>query len=167
MALSDDEGVPAVDVPEELLVSGLLGYLTPNSVAFSAPLYRFVVIHRLHAGPLSVMSMNDFDSFVRACVQRMSPTILRNSFSVGQDDRILERQWQMEFYRTATTLVTRLHSVSPDVGRVFGCDGLVDFYVNGNLNWAFELLREGQKSKEHAERFGSDGIYSKIPISRS
>ena len=33
---------------------------------------------------------------------------------------VYERHWQMEFYRAATSLLSSEHTISPDVGAVFG-----------------------------------------------
>jgi len=63
----------------------------------------------------------------------MNPKLLHDSLSVGADGAPLERQWQMEFYRAATVALSDNNSISPDVGRVFGSDGFIDFYINGNL----------------------------------
>ena len=46
---------------------------------------------------------------------------------------------------------------SPDVGRIFGTKGFLDFYVDRSRKWGVELVRDGDKLKEHAERFGLDG----------
>lgn len=48
------------------------------------------------------------------------------------------------------------------MGSVFGCDGKINFYVD-KLDWAIELLREGEDMTEHAERYDSlTGEYKKI-----
>ena len=67
-------------------------------------------------------------------------------------------------YRAATSAVPVDATVSPDVGAVFGSVGFLDFYVNGNLCWGVELLREGDRMKEHSERFAHDGEYKDIPL---
>ncbi len=68
----------------------------------------------------------------------------------------------MEFYRAAASLLSSNHMISPDVGYVFGSNGYLDFYVNGSkLQWGIELLREGQKEKEHSDnRFKKGGAYA-------
>jgi hypothetical protein len=38
----------------------------------------------------------------------------------GKDEKLLERTWQMEFYRAATSLVDSSVCVSPDVRHMFG-----------------------------------------------
>lgn len=65
----------------------------------------------------------------------------------------------MEFYRAATSVLPENNNISPDVGRIFGSNRYVDFYVNGTLQWAIELLREGSKSAEHEDRFKPGGLY--------
>ena len=47
-------------------------------------------------------------------------------------------------YRVASTAVTEDSTISPDVGPIFGASGFLDFYVNGELSWGVELLREGE-----------------------
>ena len=54
--------------------------------------------------------------------------------------------------------------VSADVRAVFGAVGVLDFYVNGDLCWGVELLREGNKISKHAQRFGDGGDYENIPL---
>ncbi len=66
----------------------------------------------------------------------------------------------MEFYRAAASLLSSKQMISPDVGYVFGSNGYLDFYVNGKLQWGIELLREGQKEKEHSDRFKKGGAYA-------
>ena len=43
-------------------------------------------------------------------------------------------------------------NLSPDVGRLFPTNGLVDFYIT-EPQWAIELLIDGVELKEHHERF--------------
>jgi hypothetical protein len=40
----------------------------------------------------------DFEAFIVECVRRWTEQ-LRNSKSLGKSGKLLERQWQMEFYR--------------------------------------------------------------------
>ncbi|KAF8454718.1 hypothetical protein BGX38DRAFT_1171069, partial [Terfezia claveryi] len=70
----------------------------------------------------------------------------------------------MGWYKAATTTVPRHATVSADVGAIFGSVGYLDFYVNGDLNWGIELLREGDRMKQHVKRFIEDGAYAVIPL---
>jgi len=42
-------------------------------------------------------------------------------------------------------------------------NGELDFYVDSDLKWAIEFLREGDKIKEHIQRFTKGGRYRHIP----
>jgi len=68
----------------------------------------------------------------------------------------------MEFYRAAAAQLPYPHCISPDVGVTFGTSGKLDFWVDNDLCWAIELLREGLAMKEHAARFETGGEYEKI-----
>ena len=50
--------------------------------------------------------------------------------------------------------------------QVFGSKGFVDFWVSlsPTTGWAIELLRNGDRSTEHAARFAKGGIYEGMPM---
>ncbi|PKY32555.1 hypothetical protein RhiirB3_420212 [Rhizophagus irregularis] len=91
----------------------------------------------------------------------ISGDILRNTLGFGSDGRLLEQTWQKEFYRIGTQVLGRDHFLSCEVGSVFGCEGKIDFYVD-KLEWAIELLRDGEDMKEHKARFEPSGEYEEI-----
>lgn len=47
---------------------------------------------------------------------------------------------------------------SSETGRTI--KGEIDFFVNGNLMWGIELLKQGTGVGEHIARFGRNGKYS-------
>lgn len=141
-----------------LIRAGILARVKTN-LEFSAPIIRTIFIQRIHGAPREKITSSDFPTFLVGCIQRLRPDTLKSSLSIGADKALLERQWQMEFYRVATTLLPEKAHISPDVGRVFKSEGFLDFYVNGKLQWAIELLREGYKSTEHSDRFEKGGLY--------
>ena len=49
---------------------------------------------------------------------------------------------------------------------VFGVTGFLDFYVNNNLEWGVELLRGGDRMKEHVDHFADREGYEDIPFKR-
>lgn len=104
----------------------------------------------------------DLKTFLFDTFSVMNPKLLNNSSGVGKDNRLLERTWQMEFYRAATQVLPNSVYISPDVGAKFESNGFVDFYVDDGHNWAIELLRDGDKAQNHEDRFKQDGTYSKI-----
>ncbi|KAL6044349.1 Penicillin acylase family protein [Balamuthia mandrillaris] len=139
-------------------------------LVFVAPVIRSVFLHHLYRSPLQKDLTSDFDEFVLNSISRLNPHVLKNTLSRVRDGLPVERQWQMEYYRAATTALPA-NCMSPDVGPYFARRdlrnaGKLDFYVNGELSWAIELLREGSEASQHKARFGPNGIYKDIPISR-
>ena len=49
--------------------------------------------------------------------------------------------------------------ISPDVGRIFATDDVVDFYIS-EPQWLIELLIDGIDMKRHHERFQDDNFFS-------
>lgn len=56
-------------------------------------------------------------------------------------------------------------SIDPEVGYVFqGTFHAVDFYINGNCQWAIEFVVNSDRIQHHMNRFDSEkGVYSAIP----
>ena len=96
----------------------------------------------------------DFKQFIFSVLSFFNPKQLSNTLSLTTKNSLLERQYQMEFYRIGTAILGDTHFVSPDVGRSFHSDGWLDFYVNKMLEWAIELTRDGKNIKNHLARFG-------------
>ncbi|GES73588.1 heat shock protein Hsp70 family protein [Rhizophagus clarus] len=98
-----------------------------------------------------------------AMCNEISGGILRNTLGFGSDGRLLEQTWQKEFYRIGTQILGMDHFLSCEVGSVFGCKGKIDFYVD-KLDWAIELLRDGEDMEDHKTRFGPSGDYEEIVL---
>ena len=92
-----------------------------------------------------------------------SPQVLATTQSKGLDGKKYERIYQDEFYRCCYLLApTRCH---PDIGSIYGSAGFLDFYFNGENQWGYELLRNGDRLKGHFERFDvAEGKYRLIPL---
>jgi len=114
--------------------------------------------HRLEQKPKS------FEEFLIRCLKALKPSYLQNCLGKGREyyreegkskerTRILEQTWQKEFYRIATSQLPQRHFISCDVGHLYGSKGLVDFYINDSLKWMIEIDREGDRLKNHVERF--------------
>ena len=90
----------------------------------------------------------------------MNPKVLQKSKGIGTDGRLLERVWQMEFYRSSMLVLPPGISASVDVGAIYRSKGYLDFYTNDKKrNWAIELLRDGDRLKEHQQGYG---VYAPI-----
>ena len=129
-------------------------------LSFASPLIKDIFVARLLSAPLGDQDFktNDMNSFIENTIRKMRNSAIINSLSRSPDGTLLERHWQNEFYRAASLSLGNRYYISPDVGRVFGSSGFIDFYINGTLKWAIEITREGDKIKEHEERF-TKGIY--------
>eukprot|EP01124_Arcella_intermedia_P034487 TRINITY_DN8560_c0_g1_i4.p1 TRINITY_DN8560_c0_g1~~TRINITY_DN8560_c0_g1_i4.p1 ORF type:complete len:473 (+),score=67.24 TRINITY_DN8560_c0_g1_i4:373-1791(+) len=133
------------------------------SFVLSAPILKMLLTRQLHGVSERSFTRKQIDEFVIETVKRMRPDQLKNSFSVGKDSYLLERQWQMEFYRAATFVLDVDHFISPDVGS----EGWIDFYVDDDFEWGIELLREGYKIGQHASRFENEGVYDSLKLKKA
>ncbi|GMF12413.1 unnamed protein product [Phytophthora lilii] len=78
---------------------------------------------------------------------------------------LLERAWQMEFYKALYLSTPNNCITSADVGDVFESRGVIDLTLYyGDLFWGIELLREGDRLDEHIRRFALDGPYSRLQL---
>ncbi|CAH1762255.1 10895_t:CDS:2 [Entrophospora sp. SA101] len=162
------------DVMTSLLKTGVIFYLDDKGPEF-----------RLREGRVGFISpVNKLLSFFQRCVSmkeplkdgfglqelikealsRINSKALTHNLGRSKDGmRLLERVWQMEFYRAIYSCLPDEMHISPDVGRIFSTDGVVDFYIS-EPQWAIELLIDGIDMKRHHERFQDGGRYSLIPI---
>ncbi|CAG8472335.1 7217_t:CDS:2 [Acaulospora colombiana] len=136
------------------------GYSTIN---FPAPLLRATYLqNRFGSVTRSKSPPNSFKDFIISVFAKMNSKVLQKSLGVGNDCRLLESVWQMEFYCASMQVLPVDIYASVDVGAVFGSVGYLDFYINDQHNWAIELLRDGDKLQEHQQRFQKDGRYTSI-----
>jgi hypothetical protein len=93
---------------ERLVKRGWVFIANGKVLTFTSPIHERTYFITRHSMPHSFKAKDklDFEAFITECVRRMSPEQLRNSKSIGAQDnsdplstRLLERQWQMEFYR--------------------------------------------------------------------
>jgi hypothetical protein len=97
------------------------------------------------------------ETFIVAVVQRFSTAQLRETKSKDTKSRIMEGQWQQEFYRAAASILPSDTVISPEFGREQGIEGQVDFYIS-KYRWMIEILREGLDIPAHEQRFKPEGI---------
>ncbi|CAB4441285.1 unnamed protein product [Rhizophagus irregularis] len=158
---SDDEDAVYLVKTGVLMVVEDNGYLT-----FAAPLLKRAFFQQNYGvSSSSNIIPTDLYQFIvkvfTAMCNKLSGNILRETLGFGSEGRILEQTWQKEFYRIGTQVLGRNHFLSPEVGSVFGCEGKIDFYVD-KLDWAIELLRDGEDMKGHKDRFEPGGKYKEI-----
>jgi len=102
-------------------------------------------------------------TLLKRILELFNPRVFSNTQAIGRDGRRYERIYQDEFYRCCYMLApSKCH---PDVGAIYGSKGFLDFYLDGEHQWGFELLRNGDKLKGHIERFDlASGRYKDIPL---
>jgi hypothetical protein len=128
---------------------------------FASPYLRALYLQRRWGSTTRpAIPPQDFKSFLRGTFTNMNAKAIQNSYCVGADGRLLERAWQMEFYRAATQVLPLDAFISPDVGTYWGSKGYLDFFVDDGRSWAIELLRDGEKASDHKSRF--ETIYKPI-----
>jgi hypothetical protein len=71
----------------------------------------------------------DLGTFIIDVVQRFSPTQLQGTQSKDTQSRIMEAQWQQEFYRAAASLLPHDAVISLEYGKQ-QAQGQVDFYIS-------------------------------------
>ena len=84
---------------QKVLTFGYLHAQPGGLLTFASPIHARVFLMRCHQGVLQGLAVADFKSFIIEAVRRMDPQILRDSKALDKSKRLLERQWQMEFYR--------------------------------------------------------------------
>ncbi|RGB40290.1 hypothetical protein C1646_800026 [Rhizophagus diaphanus] len=150
-----------------LVKTGVLMVVEDNSyLTFAAPLLKRAFFQQNYGVNSSIdIIPTDLYQFIvkifTAMCNKLSGNILRETLGFGSEGRLLEQTWQKEFYRIGTQVLGRNHFLSPEVGSVFGCEGKIDFYVD-KLDWAIELLRDGEDMKGHKDRFEPGGKYKEI-----
>jgi hypothetical protein len=134
-----------------------------NKLDFASPYLRMLYLQRRWGSTIRPTNPpQDFKSFLRGTFTKMSAETIRNSYCVGVDERLLERAWQMEFYRAATQILPLDIFISPDVGTYWGSSGYVDFFVDDDRSWSIELLRDGENASNHKQRFEAGHIYAPL-----
>jgi hypothetical protein len=83
----------------KLLKRGYLHITIDGQLMFPSPIHERAFFMRRHQSPRRVIEYSDFETFLIEVVRRMNPNALCNSLSKDRKGYLLERQWQMEFYR--------------------------------------------------------------------
>jgi hypothetical protein len=156
---------------------------TGNSYTFSSPLVKNLFHYKYISSQGKSIKAKHWDvkdlyDFIKITLSNMNPFTLMTTKAKHNDGFLLERAWQMEFYRAAFTLLpTNEHTISPDVGYIFGIGGgKVDFnspsaqdntlcyYINDSLKWMIELMRESDKDtyNKHINKFKQGGLYENM-----
>lgn len=92
-------------------------------------------------------------SMLKEALSNIDSKILLNSYSQNKySNRLLEKAWHFELYRSICKCLPKDIYVSPEVGKSFTDNGMVDLYIP-RYQWALELLVNGKDFKNHYNRF--------------
>jgi hypothetical protein len=134
---------------------------TLGAVCFLSPAVERLAFFELYASPRARLDVSSLGDFIKRTLFAMRADFLRNNLGVSRTGVLLERVWQAEVYRAATSILPIGTFISHEVGHIFNTRGMVDFYVNDTKQWLIEITRGGDKLREHVDRL--QGIYASIP----
>lgn len=99
------------------------------------------------------------EAFAEAALRRFSPRALSATGRVGASAviRPCEAAYQDEFYRAIRGILGFSTNVTSE-WTTNGDEGRIDFRL-GAVKWGIELVREGDRLREHCERFTANGSY--------
>lgn len=134
---------------------GYLAFATPMHKRF---FHRLAFPSRLQALPVNI----NIDQWLLLVLRTFQPNLLSDAQSGFKEGML-----QHEFWRGASLCLPPTHRVAAEVSRVLKqgtplIAGELDFWVNSTLEWAIELLRQGDRKGEHLERFERDGVYGPL-----
>lgn len=139
-----------------------------KQIKFSSPvMWRYFI--KLRTGHIE--RSKDGPTTLRELIMRVLRSINYTSIyetlgKTKKDDILLERVWQMEFYKAAYCSTSISYVTSVDVGGLFGSSGCIDFTIGyEDVLWGVELVREGRRLDEHIRRFAPHGTYFLLRLS--
>eukprot|EP00727_Mastigamoeba_balamuthi_P012418 m51a1_g78 hypothetical protein (601) ;mRNA; f:246241-248567 len=149
-------------------------FTSDSHYSFSSPLLEKIYVVSLltrfaPSAPIPIKDAKDrgeFENFVVAVLARMRASVMQRCLSVCADLLPNERTWQMEFYLAIAGLLPAPHLIHPDFPvQNKAAAGYIDFYINGAVRWAIELLCQGSKRTEHSDRFIT-GAYALLELNQ-
>ncbi|KAI9089852.1 hypothetical protein DFS34DRAFT_673037 [Phlyctochytrium arcticum] len=154
-----------------LMKVGLLVEVGSIKFAFSSPLAkryycRWLFPKRSPSAPANLKVL------MKQAISDMSSAILRSS-SPGGVDFPKEATFQHLFMQSLAASTPPSCAICPELSTVFPergeepserIAGAIDFYLNGQLRWGVELLRKGDKSGKHMDRFSPSGPYHPLRV---
>eukprot|EP00243_Klebsormidium_subtile_P007513 TRINITY_DN334_c0_g2_i2.p1 TRINITY_DN334_c0_g2~~TRINITY_DN334_c0_g2_i2.p1 ORF type:complete len:886 (-),score=191.20 TRINITY_DN334_c0_g2_i2:530-3187(-) len=136
-----------------------------NKYHLPSQLHFLYLTRELYAGrsTTAVIREQGLFEFIVAVVERFNRAELVYSDSRrAEGEPVYERLYQNLFYYEARRFTPLEVCISPDVGRLYGSNGYLDFLLGTPLLWAVEIMREGKDPDGHLDRFIQGGRYSNV-----
>jgi hypothetical protein len=141
---------------------GLIELTDSSSYDFPSPLHRQIWSYKLM--PLKQYKYpGDILALIKDTVAKFRPNQLSRSDRRAETDEqdSPEAQYSHEWYRSLHEVTGGNVVMSPEYATAPGKRrGRVDFYIP-SMKWGIELLRDGDKPREHSDRFLT-GAYSAL-----
>jgi hypothetical protein len=139
-------------------------------VSFASPLANRYYTHFLFPNR-PIECPQTIEELVAITIGNMSSTLLTKSTHSSRFPK--ETIFQHEFMSGLAKSLPVEHHICPELSHIFPStrggaaslpssetvEGAIDFYINGELHWGLELLVNGDRVKEHLNRFETDGKY--------
>lgn len=153
-------------VLKDLARAGILREPEGFSCLAAQKQYYKSVYNRPETSPASL------DELIMSSVRSLSALQLRGA-KESEDGFPKEAAFQHLFSEAMTRLLAPQNNVCPELNTFVQNDdgtwdsGELDFFINADLKWALELLRNGDKIGEHVARFDpQNGKYRLVPCSQ-
>lgn len=104
---------------------------------------------------LALARFRSLESLCEEVLRHFSRKNIRASINASSS-RPVESSFQVEFYRAFTCLVGHGAGLSSEWS--YTSEGRVDFWVH-DLGWGVEILRDGDRLRNHCNRFRRSGQY--------
>lgn len=134
---------------------------------FATDLHRRFYLRQLY--PSAVRSeefTSDMDEWLLQVLRTFEPSQLRDANSGGTSGFPKEGMLQHQFWRGACLCLPPQYRIAAEVSQLVqqgrSISGEVDFWINSDLEWAVELLRQGSGKGEHIARFKQNGAYHNL-----
>jgi hypothetical protein len=125
--------------------------------AFPSGLHRWFVEWKLFGIDAAPLELNSILELAIKVIRGFCPTSLSTERRIGPGcvQRPPEAQYQDEFYRSFNAYSEGQLITFPEFGTT---KGWVDFYIP-SMQWGVELVRDGDRLKQHSSRFSPSGSY--------
>jgi len=131
---------------------------------FATPIHRRFFLRMIFPSSTTALPFSDPDRWLLQVISCFDPRRLRDPQSAGANGFIKEGPLQHQFWQAASMCLPPKHRVAAEVSRSFAGDveipGELDFWIDSDLKWAFELLVCGDRKGQHLERFKLGQSYS-------
>jgi hypothetical protein len=169
-AAASASATPEIDVERSILRKLLrIPVLVDSggSAQFATDLHRRFYLRQLYPSAVRAEEfVRDIDEWLLQVLCTFEPAQLRDADSGGTGGFPKEGMLQHQFWCGACLCLPPQYRIAAEVSQLVHAGrrirGEVDFWINSELEWAVELLRQGSDKGEHMARFKDKGAYREL-----